>query len=269
MTAEILARLDACDNEPERLSALIRRYLNESPTVAYPFFEVLVLEYPTCGHFWRLYLEYTLRQENIEKVQELFKRCLPKVLSIELYTFYLSFMHAYKHKSTSFRDIMGSAYDFVIDKVGLDMHSFSIWRQHVNFLRSVTADNSFADNQKIVSVRKIFQRAVLIPIIGVEQMWKDYCAFEIGINIVLAKRVIDERSREYLNVKRVAKELEAYTRVLDRDVIIRVGGRPVWRRNNTYEYYEKQVQAWKRYIAYEMSNRCYPITRMWKAIVRR
>ena len=37
-----------------------------------------------------------------------------------------------------------------------------------------------------------------------------------GINQVIAKKMIDDRTREYLNARRVSKELEANTRSLQR-----------------------------------------------------
>ncbi len=43
---------------------------------------------------------------------------------------------------------------------------------------------------------------------SVELLWKDYCTYEMSINPTLAKKMIDERSRDFLNVKRVTKEFE-------------------------------------------------------------
>ena len=37
---------------------------------------------------------------------------------------------------------------------------------------------SYAENQRITAVRKVFQRGVTNPMINVELLWKDYCAFE-------------------------------------------------------------------------------------------
>ncbi len=40
------------------------------------------------------------------------------------------------------------------------------------------AVGSYAENQRITAVRKVFQRGVINPMINVEILWKDYCAFE-------------------------------------------------------------------------------------------
>lgn len=49
-----------------------------------------------------------------------------------------------------------------------------------------------------------------------EQLWKDYMAFEQNINPIIAEKMAIERSRDYMNARRVAKELEAVTRGLNR-----------------------------------------------------
>lgn len=50
---------------------------------------------------------------------------------------------------------MAQAYDFALEKIGMDLYSFSIWSDYVQFLRSVDATGSFAENQKITAVRKV------------------------------------------------------------------------------------------------------------------
>ena len=52
--------------------------------------------------------------------------------------------------------------------------------------------------------------------INMEQLWKDYIAFEQNINPIIADKMAIERSRDYMNARRVAKELEAVTRGLNR-----------------------------------------------------
>lgn len=140
---------------------------------------------------------------------------------------------------------MAQAYDFALDKIGMDIHSYSIWNDYVTFLKSVEAVGSYAENQKISAVRKViyymrlrleysvnvfrlidvislyykqqvYQRGVVNPMINMEQLWKDYMAFEQNINPIIAEKMAIERSRDYMNARRVAKELEAVTRGLNR-----------------------------------------------------
>lgn len=141
---------------------------------------------------------------------------------------------------------MAQAYDFALEKIGMDLHSFSIWSDYVQFLRGVEAAGSFAENQKITAVRRVYQKAVLTPIIGIEILWKEYIQFEQNINPIISEKMSLERSRDYMNARRVAKELEFVTKGLNRNL-------PAIPPTLTKEEV-RQVELWKKYIAFEKSN---------------
>lgn len=50
---------------------------------------------------------------------------------------------------------MAQSYDFALDKIGMDIQSFSIWNDYATFLKSVEAVGSYAENQKISAIRKV------------------------------------------------------------------------------------------------------------------
>lgn len=50
---------------------------------------------------------------------------------------------------------MAQAYDFALEKIGMDLQSYSIWNDYVTFLKGVEAIGSYAENQKISAVRKV------------------------------------------------------------------------------------------------------------------
>ena len=56
------------------------------------------------------------------------------------------------------REKMAQSYDFALDKIGTDVQSFSIWNDYANFLKSVEAVGSYAENQKISAIRKVNKR---------------------------------------------------------------------------------------------------------------
>lgn len=78
----------------------------------------------------------------------------------------------------SFGEKMAQAYDFALDNVGIDINSYPIWNDYVQFLKNVEAVGSYAENQKITAVRRVFQRGVVNPMTNVETFWKDYIAYE-------------------------------------------------------------------------------------------
>ena len=120
------------------------------------------------------------------------------------------------------------------------------------------AVGSYAENQRITAVRKVYQRGIVNPMINIEILWKEYCAFEqvlnsesmtwhflfiffdlnhaykfllnflyLGnslvngsfqsINPLIAKKMQEDKGRDYMNARRVAKEYEVVTKGLNRN----------------------------------------------------
>ena len=66
---------------------------------------------------------------------------------------------------------MAQAYDFALNNMGMDFASSSIWNDYIMFLKNVDAVGSYAENQKISAIRKIYHRGVVIPMLNVENLW--------------------------------------------------------------------------------------------------
>ena len=69
------------------------------------------------------------------------------------------------------REKLAQAYNFALDKMGMDIASFPIWNEYIRFLKSADAVGSYAENQKIAWIRKVYQRAVVNPMSNIEQAW--------------------------------------------------------------------------------------------------
>jgi cleavage stimulation factor subunit 3 len=82
--------------------------------------------------------------------------------------------------------------------------------------------------------------------LNMEMLWKDYCTFEYGINPIIAKKMQEDRGRDYMNARRVSKEYEVVTKGLNKNAP------SVPPQNSPDEI--KQVQLWKNYIQWEKSN---------------
>uniref|UniRef100_A0A8C1PKT5 Cleavage stimulation factor subunit 3 n=2 Tax=Cyprinus carpio TaxID=7962 RepID=A0A8C1PKT5_CYPCA len=216
-------------------SILIREAQNQPIDKARKTYERLVAQFPSSGRFWKLYIE-----------AELFQRCLMKVLHIDLWKCYLSYVRETKGKLPSYKEKMAQAYDFALDKIGMEIMSYQIWVDYINFLKGVEAVGSYAENQRITAVRRVYQRGCVNPMINIEQLWRDYSKYEEGINVHLAKKMIEDRSRDYMNARRVAKEYETVMKGLDRNAP------SVPPQNSPQE--AQQVEMWKKYIQWEKSN---------------
>lgn len=83
------------------------------------------------------------------------------MLNLDLWKVYLAYIRETKDKHPTYREKMRKAYDFAIDKIGLDLQSYPIWNDYINFLRNIEVQGSFAENQRISHVRKVFQKGVV------------------------------------------------------------------------------------------------------------
>lgn len=77
-------------------------------------------------------------------------------------------------KQFCYREKMAQAYDFALDKIGLDIHAFPIWNDYVTFLKAVDAVGSYAENQKISAVRKV-DRLVYLMFFYLFMVTSGYC----------------------------------------------------------------------------------------------
>lgn len=60
-----------------------------------------------------------------------------KVLNIDLWKTYLHYIKETKGSLASYREKMAQAYDFALDKIGMDIMSYQIWVDYIRFLKSV------------------------------------------------------------------------------------------------------------------------------------
>ncbi|XP_041351773.1 cleavage stimulation factor subunit 3-like [Gigantopelta aegis] len=239
-------RIAACPWDTEAWSILIRDAQMKKIEEARIIYERLVEQFPNAGKYWKIYIEQELKLKNYERVEKLFQRCLIKVLNIDLWKLYLNYIKETKGSLPSYREKMAQAYDFALEKIGMDIMSYQLWNEYITFLKSVEAVGSYAENQRITAVRKVYQRGVVNPMINIEILWKDYCNYENSINPLIAKKMTEDRAREYINARRVAKEYEVVTRGLDRNA-------PSVPPQNTVNE-AKQVDLWKKYIGFEKNN---------------
>jgi len=113
----------------------------------------------------------------------------------------------------------------------------------------------------------VYQRGVVNPMINIELLWKEYLAFEQSINIMIADKMMIERSRDYMNARRVTKEYEVVIRGLNKNYpsVPPTGSLDEMKQVSVWLYYFffsyvlinylfEQVELWKKYIIWEKSN---------------
>ncbi|KRZ69535.1 Cleavage stimulation factor subunit 3 [Trichinella papuae] len=192
---------------------LLRENLKKPIAESRPFFERLVENFPMCGRFWRYYVEQEIRAQNYEEAE---KRCLPKVLHIELWKCYVRYVRETKGKN-KWRMCMTLP-----------------WRKLDSIYKVISqAVGGYAENQRISAVRKVYHRGVSTPLTNT-------------VNPVLAEKLIADKHRDYQSARRVMKEMETVMRGLNRNKV------SVPPRRTLSEL--RQFALWKQLIDWEKSN---------------
>ncbi|VBB26497.1 unnamed protein product [Acanthocheilonema viteae] len=209
------------------------------------FYEKLVAQFSNAGRYWKAYIDHEV------------------VLEISAENLWVNVYYYFTELNLKHEDglllataqymalllpweKMAQAYEFALDKIGLDMHSYSIYSDYLSFLKSAPTVGQYAENQRISAVRKVYQRGVVTPMVNIEQLWAEYCAYEKSVNATLAEKLIAERNKEYQVAKRISKSLEQITRGLNRQAV------SVPPRGTAAEM--KQLDMWRKYIQWEKSN---------------
>ncbi|KAG0375773.1 mRNA 3'-end-processing protein rna14 [Mortierella sp. AD032] len=208
-------------------------------------YERFLKVFPTSSRYWIQYAEFELKHHHFTEVEAIFQRCLRSVLSVDLWKYYLNYIRRINTGPES-KDIITKSYDFVLQHVGLDRDSGPIWSDYLFFLKSGQAQNTWEEQQKMDAMRRVFQKAVCIPLNNIENIWRDYDSFENGLNKLTAKKFLQERSAGYMTARMKWKELRKLTDGINKNLL----PRPVkWTERELH-----QLEQWKRYIRWEQSN---------------
>jgi len=123
------------------------------------------------------------------KVEAIFNQSLYSCLNLQLWSTYLNYVRRRNVVSTDktgqARKVVTETYEFVLQVIGQDKDAGQIWQDYIQFMRSSpeqVGGTTWQDQQKMDLLRKVYQRAICIPTQAVQSLWKEYDAFELGIN---------------------------------------------------------------------------------------
>lgn len=187
-------------------------------------------------------------------VLKIFNRALRCCLSIDVAQLYVSFIISRFPPREDDGTIINAnratiihAYEFVLQFIGTDVKSGSVWTHYIKFVKSAFPDSE--QQQRMELLRKIYHRAIWTPLNNIEQLWQDYDAFENALNKITAKKFVADKSNGYMIARATLRELESYLELINRLNLLWVARIPTWS--------EKEMivlREWKKYIAYEMTN---------------
>ncbi|KAH7156839.1 hypothetical protein EDB81DRAFT_757265 [Dactylonectria macrodidyma] len=211
--------------------------------------------FPQAGDIWVQWIEMELGLDNFVDAEQLFGRCLMTVPNVKLWTAYLNYI---RRRNDLNNDASGQArrtitqsYEFVIDNIGVDRDSGNIWQDYVQFVKNGPGQiggTGWQDQQKMDQLRKVYHRAIAVPMLTVNNLWKEYDQFEMGLNKMTGRKFIQERSPGYMSAKSANIALDNMTRHLKRTNLPRLPPAPGF---DGDEEYKQQVEMWKKWIAWE------------------
>lgn len=220
-------------------------------------------KFPLASSYW---VRYALLEDELgstENVRIILRRSLELSFSVDVWKFYLTWLTRTTIKAQDkvlspaeiekARIDMKDAFESAIEphNIGWAMDSAPIWKMYFEFLEEMPEEETYDFTQKLDLMRKLYKRAVTIPIRGLEQVWKDYQTYEKKHEEKVAKQILDELQPAYQNAHEVLKERETYWRTLLEPSPTKECHLP--RRPSAANNYNN-VEAWNRMLAYEKTN---------------
>ncbi|XP_059625373.1 cleavage stimulation factor subunit 77 isoform X2 [Cornus florida] len=214
---------------------------------AVPIYEQLLSTFPTAAKYWKQYVEAHMAVNNYDAIKQIFSRCLLSCLQIPLWRCYIRFIRKVNEmKGIEGHEETRKAFDFMLSYVGADIASGPVWMEYITFLKSLPAQNTQEESQRMTAVRKAYQKAIVTPTHHVEQLWKDYENFENSVSRALAKGLLSDYQPKYNSARAVYRELKKYVDEIDWNMLA------VPPSGSCKE--EVQWMAWKRLLAFEEGN---------------
>ena len=215
---------------------------------ARPLYERFLSIFPLASRYWRQYILHEQAAHNYQQVETLFSRCLLSTLSLPLFQTYLDYVKHVKGGADDYHDALTAAYDFTLQHVHLDLHSHAVFLAYLSFLATLPASSPYEETQKLHKQRTVFQRAVLLPSVGVEEVWREWDKFEHGVNKQLAVQMLAEWNARHLQAKQVGKERRRRSKALRLD-LLSTPPSPA-----TALLHSHQLLLWRNLIHYDASN---------------
>ncbi|KAK0536636.1 mRNA 3'-end-processing protein rna14 [Tilletia horrida] len=249
-------------------AVLTRGNLDEIRKVYDDFFQI----FPTAEKQWVAYLDLELAHSNFAQVESLFARCLRNTPSMELWRFYLSYTRrvnplppitggtdaAEETPREKTRRTIEAAYEFCLSYIGREKDSGNIWMEYIHFIKEREVRAVYKEGQKMDDLRRVYHRALAIPLNNIEIIWRDYDQWESSLNKVTAKKFLGDRSAAYMTARSALRELHSLVDHLHRPALPRL---PAWFATHlpNAAYYDVDrdrdlAEDWKKYLSWEAKN---------------
>ncbi|KAM0509145.1 Cleavage stimulation factor subunit 3 [Verticillium nonalfalfae] len=218
-------------------------------------YDRFVTTFPQAADIWVEWIKLELDSMNTTAAEALFQRSLLTVSDVQLWTTYINYIRRRNDLSNDpngqARQVISQSYEFIIDNVGMDRESGSLWKDWIQFIKSgpgVVGGPGWQDQQKMDQLRKAYHRAITVPMSALTELWKDYDQFELGLNKATGRQFIQKRSPGYMTAKSASLQMDRKIGNLNRTSLPRLPPAPGFA--GATEYME-QVNIWKQWIQWE------------------
>lgn len=210
-------------------------------------YEQMLKYYPHSGRIWMDYIKFFLDRAEFSKVEQLYSRCLSKTPDINLWSSYIGYvLRMNANEDEKSRKVIQQAYEFALSKMQNDPQSGHIWKDYLDFLGKLPANSSWEEQHKMDEQRKAYKRAIGLPLVNIEAIWRSYNNFENNISRTTARKFIDERSGAYMSARGIMQKLNTLYKGLVRTTL------PKSRSFTDAE--REQLRKWHSVVALEASN---------------
>lgn len=187
-----LAMFDACraDGDVDGVRAWYQAFSKDNPTATGPMLDLINFE---------------LAHGNFPQVVALYEKALRglggSVGAVPGTDIWASYLHYIRRQNPipsatspnassapAIRETVVRAYELALSSCGHDIASGPIWREYIGFLGERESNNTWEKQGQTDEMRKVYWRALAVPTGEVEAIWKEYDAFENGINKLTVSR---------------------------------------------------------------------------------
>ncbi|KAJ6544221.1 hypothetical protein B0H19DRAFT_1076360 [Mycena capillaripes] len=249
----LMARLQESPHDPESWKRLVDMAETSGEIVRIrEAYDALLRQYPNTASAQTAYLQHFLDSPtSYGEAEELLNKFLRTSPSAELWKFYLDYVRRTNSGPKTYETVR-KAYDFALAHIGQDRDSGSIWAEYIQFLNATETSTTWATQQKMDAIRKVYQRAVQTPLDNVEQLWTQYEAFEMGLNKITAKKFMSDLSPAHMQARTVLRQLTIHLNGLGNNSNPTGISLPA---PATFSGQERQlIGRWKAYLKWEEGN---------------
>lgn len=202
---------------------------------------------------WSSYVNFELNRADFQRVVDLFAKCLPITSDVDLCRTYVLYVRRVNDVITGgekARSTVVLAFDFAVNKCGIDIDSSDLWNDYLDFFKTWTPGTSWEQQQKNDLIRKLYRRCLVIPNARIESMWSDYTKWENEVSTPNnASKNIADLSTEYMEARSWNTEWKNVTSNLIRRRLV-----PVSAVDDPNDIVKGQLEAWLNWLEFEKKN---------------